>query len=383
MASVHKLKNGKWRVQFFPPTSKKRKGLRLGDVAQRVAQDVARHIERIIDSRKAGLPLEDRTEAWVAGLSESLRGRLIELGVLENTGRRARTTLSGFVDDYLSARTDLKPGTLSNLRVARMWLEQYFDADRQLDSITKLEAETFRSWLGTEGGLAENTIRGICRKSRQLFRSALNHRLIRENPFAGMKRLTDMASPATRQFYINRCLADRVLAICPNDEWRLIFALARYGGLRIPSELVPLKWSDIDWEKEQFLVHCQKTEGHDGRETRWVPLFPEIRPFLEACFRAKDRHPEKVIRRVRCNKNNLRTQMRRILEQAGIQVWPKLFQNLRSSRESELMKVHGVELACKWIGNTPAVATKHYLQVTEDDYAKALEAWRALGRHAG
>jgi len=186
-----------------------------------------------------------------------------------------------------------------------------------------------------------------------------------------MKKLTDLASPKSRQFYVTRALADKVLANCPDDEWRLIFALARYGGLRCPSELVPLVWSDIDWKKGQFVVHCIKTEGHDGRDTRTVPLFPELRPYLEACYRSKERHPEKLIKRVRCTKNNLRTQMTRILKRAEIKVWPKLFQNLRSSRQSELMKVHGVEVACEWIGNTPAVAVKHYLHITDEDIARA------------
>jgi integrase len=151
-------------------------------------------------------------------------------------------------------------------------------------------------------------------------------------------------------------------------------------------EAVPFKGgrsSDVDWKKEQFTVTCIKTARHEGRETRTVPLFPELRPFLEACFRAKNKDSEWVISRIRNPKTNLRTQMQRILKRAGIKPWPKLFQNLRSSRQSELIKVHSMEVACEWIGNTPAVALKHYLQITDEDYEKALEAWRALNRHAG
>jgi hypothetical protein len=48
-----------------------------------------------------------------------------------------------------------------------------------------------------------------------------------------------------------------------------------------------------------------------------------------------------------------------------------------------LIKVHGIEVACEWIGNTPTVAMKHYLQITDEDYEKALQAWRALDRNAG
>ena len=98
---------------------------------------------------------------------------------------------------------------------------------------------------------------------------------------------------------------------------------------------------------------------------------------------AKDRDQEWVISRIRNPKTNLRSQMIRILKRAEIKVWPKLFQNLRSSRESELIKVHGMEVACAWIGNTPAVAMKHYLQITDEDYEKALEAWRSMDRQAG
>lgn len=382
MASASQEQNGSWRVQFTPPSGGRRQILRLGRVTKRVADEIRIHIERVVESRKAGLPLEERSEKWIATLPERLRQRLIETGVIQDGGRRVRTTLSGFIDDYLSARTDIKPGTQSNLRVARMWLEEYFGASLEMDCVTPGKAELFRAWLETEGGLAENTIRGVCRKARQFFRSAYRQRLIHENPFAGMKRLTDLASPEDRKFYVSRSLAEQVLANCPTDQWRLIFALCRYGGLRCPTEILALKWSDVDWKKEQFTVTCIKTARYDGRGTRLVPLFPELRPFLEACFQAKSGDSEWVISRIRNPKTNLRTQMQRILKRAGIKVWPKLFQNLRSSRESELMKVHGVEVACAWIGNTPAVATKHYLQITDDDYLQALEAWRALNRQA-
>lgn len=108
-------------------------------------------------------------------------------------------------------------------------------------------------------------------------------------------------------------------------------------------------------------------------ESREMPLFRELRPFLETCFRAKDRDPIKVVKRVRCTKNNLRTQMGRILERAKIKQWPKLFQNLRSTRETELVRQgHPVHVVCAWLGNTPQVAQKNYLQVTDEDFQRAL-----------
>ena len=53
--------------------------------------------------------------------------------------------------------------------------------------------------------------------------------------------------------------------------------------------------------------------------------------------------------------------------------WPKLFQNLRSTRETELTEQFPVHVVCKWIGNSHPVAAKFYLQVTEDHFREAAQ----------
>ena len=50
----------------------------------------------------------------------------------------------------------------------------------------------------------------------------------------------------------------------------------------------------------------------------------------------------------------------RIIKRAGHLPWPKLFHNLRASRESELMREFDLATVCKWIGNSPEVAARHY-----------------------
>lgn len=54
-------------------------------------------------------------------------------------------------------------------------------------------------------------------------------------------------------------------------------------------------------------------------------------------------------------------------------MWCKPFQNLRSTLETELLKTFPVHVACAWIGNSPAVAMKHYAQGTDDHFAKAAQ----------
>ena len=58
-------------------------------------------------------------------------------------------------------------------------------------------------------------------------------------------------------------------------------------------------------------------------------------------------------------------------ERAGVASWPKPFQNLRASRENELAHTFPLHVVTEWLGNTPQVALKHYLRVTDEDFAQA------------
>ena len=50
------------------------------------------------------------------------------------------------------------------------------------------------------------------------------------------------------------------------------------------------------------------------------------------------------------------------------------FQNLRSTRETELAERCPEHVICAWIGNSRVVARKHYLQVTEEHFEQAAMA---------
>ncbi len=67
----------------------------------------------------------------------------------------------------------------------------------------------------------------------------------------------------------------------------------------------------------------------------------------------------------------LRKQFLTILKRAGVSPWPKLFHNLRATRETELEDRFPSHVVCAWIGNSPQVAKKHYLQVTDAHFEKA------------
>jgi hypothetical protein len=56
----------------------------------------------------------------------------------------------------------------------------------------------------------------------------------------------------------------------------------------------------------------------------------------------------------------LRTQLERIIAKTGPKPWPKLFQNLRASRATELAIEHPAHIAAAWLGHLTLVANEHY-----------------------
>src|SRR5437762_13070482 len=65
--------------------------------------------------------------------------------------------------------------------------------------------------------------------------------------------------------------------------------------------------------------------------------------------------------------------MERIIKRAAVKPWPKLFHNLRSTRQTELTEKFPSRVVCAWLGNSRAVAQDHYLQVTDAHFAQAVK----------
>jgi hypothetical protein len=142
--------------------------------------------------------------------------------------------------------------------------------------------------------------------------------------------------------------------------------------MRCPSEHLALRWGDVDWEHNRMTVRSPKTEHYEGKGSRLVPIFPELLPYLRDAFELAEPGTEFVIARCRDGNVNLRTQFERIIRRAGLQPWPKLFHNLRATRETELAESFPLHVVCAWIGNSQATAAKHYLQVTDEHFDRAI-----------
>jgi len=353
MASVAREPNGNRRILFVAPDGK-RPTIRLGKMSQRDAEMIARHIEALLVAKTANQPLPQQTGSWLADVGEVFYKRLAAVGLVAKRDRLEAVTLGGFITSYVDSRTDAKPATKEVWRQGEMGLLGFFGADRPLVSVTPGEADSYKLHLIGKR-LAPMTVRKRLQFATMVFRAAMRRRLIPENPFADV---SIKASMPDRGRFVTCEETRRLLKACPDYNWRVIVALARYGGLRCPSEVLSLRRQDVDWEEGRIVVHSPKTEHHPGKETRIIPLFPELRePLLEAFEVAPEGSVYVVDERMRASAQcaagwrncNLRTQFERIIKRAGLTPWPRPFHNLRSSRQTELAERFPSHVVCEWL----------------------------------
>jgi integrase len=366
VASIHaEQRNGKthYRVQFYNKDNR-RKSIRLGRVQRRAADAIRVKIEHLVSASIGGTPLDGETSRWLKTIGDNLAAKLAGAGLVLP---RESATLAAFIDAYIASRTDARPNTARNFKTARRFLVDHFGADRRLRSIGPGDCDEWRQEM-VQNGLAEATISKQVKTARQFFKLACRKGLIDANPFQDVKAGSQRNEARLR--FIDRATIEKVLDAAPNPEWRLIIALARFGGVRTPSESLALKWSDVDWAANRFIVPSPKT-AHQGKPFRIVPLFPELRPYLEAAFEAAPDGAVYVIGQFRDTTQNLRTQLLRILRRAGVEPWPRSFHNLRASRQTELADQFPLHVVTDWIGNSPEVADRHYLKTTEDHFRRA------------
>jgi integrase len=371
MASISSDKQGRRTIQFVGADGRRR-SIRLGKISKQAADGVKSKLEALNAARISQQPLDNATAHWVADLDDVLIEKLAAVGLL---ARRASAMLKQFLDDYVAMRVDVKSSTATVYGHTRRCLIEFFGADKPLREIRPGDADEWRLWLIEHEKLADNTVRRRSGIARQFFKAALRKQLIRANPFADL--VSVVRGNASRYFFVTEAMAQRVLDACPDSQWRLLFALSRYGGLRCPSEHLGLRWSDVDWELGRLTIRSPKTEHHEGKERRQIPIFPQLRPYLQDVRDQADDGAFWVITGYRDANANLRTQLQRIIRKAGLEPWPKLFQNLRSTRETELAESFPMHVVCSWIGNSRAVAAQHYLQVTDEHFQQAADGARS------
>ena len=365
MGSMNQTKDGKWRYQFSG-NDKKRHTIHLGNLTKNEANRLKGKIESLERSVRFGIMLEDSVIKWLVSIAEeNLYKKLVNVSLVQI---QIKATVGKFINEYIGfKKQSIKNSTLKTLMQTKERIVVYLGDDKNIADVSRADAEKYISFLRSIKRLADATICRDLKRCREIFEFAKKSRIISENPFSGL-RLPSQENKA-RMFTITLDMARKVLDACPTLEWKLIFAFARYGGVRIPSEITELKWEHILWDQNKIKIQSPKT-AHQGKPFRLIPLFPELKALLKQGYEDPSRDIVFIIKN-RSNTKNYRKGLHNIIIKAGVEPWPKLFNNLRSSRATELAKNFSIQASTTWMGNTPKVALSHYLQVTDAEWGNA------------
>lgn len=375
MASLTRIGNG-WRLQLYWLDGS-RKSVRLPrGIDKRSAQAIRVRVESLIAAKLACVPIPQDTAHWLGQVSSELYGRLAAVGLVPP---RRSITLAEFLEDWLHERRGDKPASLAVYRQVIANLLECFGGAAPLAGLTAEHGRKFPEYLRNHG-YRPTTIGKRLACARTILNRAVELDLITSNPLATAK--APPANPAERRAYIPTATIEQALEYCPDVWWRLLLVLARFQGLRTPSEPLSLRWEHVLWDQSRLVIPVPKLEHFPGREYRVMPLFEQTRLLLAEAFEVAAEGAEYVFpeswRRRAYGKNgwkncNLRTTFEKILLRAGIEPWPRLFHNLRASCESDLANRFPITTVASWIGNSVAIAARYYVSPLDSNYREAIE----------
>lgn len=310
----------------------------------------------------SGTAAPQATTRWLADVGDTIRERLAAVGLAE---ARTTATIKGFAEAYIASRPDWAYTTRQQAELSVANAIGFWGPDKRLDAVTAADADALRAWVAVR--VAAATMRKRMQFMKQLFKAAQRARLVTENPFIDQKT-SNRANPE-RLRYIDGETVSRVADELVGER-RLILLLARWAGLRIPSEANSLKWSDIDFGNERIRVFAQKTQ-----RSRIVPMLGPVRDALLNQF---SRAPEGAVN-VFTRQRKLPV-IRRFVEQAiahaGLQPWPRLMQQLRASFATDCVRRLPANAASAILGHSAKVAAAHYWSADSTDLDSAAYALR-------
>lgn len=366
MASVitETTKSGRKRYRVaFRDEHGTRKAVRLSGVSKKDAGEICSKVQAIVSARISGAPLANSVADWLSNAGDELHGKLAAAGLCDE---RKAATLGDWLDRYIATRrAKVADSTVASWLAARRRLTEYLGENRDLRSIAPADAAAWQEQL--QGRYARATIANVTKKAKQFFADAADTGYVDASPFT--KLVAGSMANDDRNVYVPAADVLRIIDDhAPNAEWRLLIALGRFGGLRVPSEALLLRWEDIDWQAGTMRVTSPKTVRH-GKGYRVVPLFSELRRYLEEAF---DPTEERCIPSYSGRGCNLRTSLLKLIEKAKLKPWPRPWHNLRASRQTDLAALYPLHTVTAWLGNTPSVATEHYLSVLPEHMAAAV-----------
>ncbi len=368
MASVVELKRKDGRVAYSLRYAKN--GVKSSisfdsSYSREEVDEIARIIEKILLAEKKGEYLDRHSRMFIENAPYDLKRRFVKAGFSD--AKKYVTINDAWAEFIAWKNSQVCASTQLIWKLIGDRLFALFDKDLEVNSITPSDAKHARETLAKD--YSEATIATTIGRFRTFWSWTVEKSYADNNVFLGVRKGSDVNR--SKDFQIPREWTERILEACPSQTWRTLFSFWRIGGLRQQEPLL-IKWNHVDWERKRIVVPSPKTSRYEGREERVIPMFPSIEKELEESRKNAPRNEAYVIYENR--RRGFDSGFKRILYWAGLDPWPKLFQNMRSSRENDLIEEgFPPHVVGAWIGHTSRVQERHYLRTLDSFFQRALD----------
>jgi integrase len=311
------------------------------------------------------LEFDKDDQRWIAFLHNALGEDLSILpDVVEHwkrTGKAiaAKVTVGDAVDRFLKDReTKLKAKTLSNVR---FWLRQFKSRfeDQQISHIIPGDIRAFMESF--DHPMSQRNAR---KEISPLFKWAIEKRWLIVNPLIEISR--PEAGKTEPEIY--QVGAFEAMLYTANKRTLAFVAISGFAGLRTAELLVEregdevLQWPDLDFENRRITVRPEVSKG--GARRRYVPMCDALIAWLEPI-----RQTEGKV--VALSQSSFRKALSEVFELSEVN---SVDNGLRHSFASYWLAEHsklGVGQLALHMGNSEAIAKKHYIEVLTAEQGKA------------
>lgn len=366
MATIERIERKKgnaYLLRFYNGGRRFKICLPVG-LSRAAVDELARVVDDIVSAQRYSEALPRRAVSYLQTAPPLILNKLAAVGLV---AIEKPLLLADAISDYKNKITgELKPRTVEIKNRALKLLEAHFGAATPIASITADDARAFI--LSLAGKYAQTSVEFYANANRAFFASLVASNALSTNPFA--KIPVKAGARLERAFDVPSEWTTPILDACTSALERALFCVYRFGGIR-NSEALALRWSGVNWERRRLLVPSEKT-ARFGRDARVIPLFPEIESALSELFETLPEGAPDLI--FNFSRRIAFARIRAAVVRAGITPWPKLLQNMRATRENELIAAgFPAHVVAAWLGHTSATQQKYYLRVIDDYFERALD----------
>lgn len=401
MSTLSKRRNS-WMVRQWCRNAGKQVSVTFA-CNKETAERAQRNIEKLFTARDMNTEMPAQVQQWLQFQTPKVLERIEEIGLISsmvvssitgaaNTGGADRTNekrLHQYLDEFKEAglTKDMTPADESTVKKWEPAIRRAKECFPDNPPLSLVDPEMvqrhvifLQNWIikkhrdkekiGQQ--LEHNTRVKDLKVMHRAFDAARRLKLIAENPYGDVKK-GERKKSKKKKYIIPPNDVEAVMGVIRCPELRFAFACWIYLGMR-HREVFELYWKDVDRAAGKIHVYSSKNRHHDTAD-RETPI-RDLLPFLDAVFVAhgysKSKKPDphsKIIQRWKSTKSNLHTQLKEAVIEAGLEPWPGLIQNCRSTCINRWLRVGVLKhLTLAWAGHDEDVQDGHYSDSEQADF---------------